>query len=76
MPMEIKEPTPYFGKKHIGIDKYINRNLRILEDMCIITDEDTRQEYKDRYYAAIKASDGNPYMAVDEEHYRILRKMM
>lgn len=66
------------ARGHLGrvrIEKYIEKNLKILEDLCIVTDDDLRKDYEDRYYAAIKASDGDPYVAVDEEHYRILRKV-
>lgn len=58
------------------IDRYVKKKLGILEDMCIITCDEDRIECRDRYYAAIKASDGDPHNAVDEEHYRILRMFL
>lgn len=64
--------TPYFGNRRIGIDKYIKKKLRILEDFCIITDDEDRALFEARYRDATEASDGDPYDAVDEAHYRIL----
>lgn len=63
------------GKKgRVSIDKYIKKKLEILSDMCIVICDKDRKECKERYYDAMNASAGDPYMAVDEEHYRILRE--
>ena len=70
------------SKGRVGIDKYIKRKIEILVDLCIIPLEsktlkpikDIYNQYLDRYHAAMEASVGDPYSAVDEEHYRILRE--
>ena len=76
--MYVVAGNPHSGCRRggrISVDKYIKKKLRILEDLCLITSYDDHTEYQDRYNAAIKASDGDPSTAVDEEHYRILRKV-